>query len=125
MHHTQTWWNYRHLDNIQFFHYADMLADPKGEIKRIADFLDIEVSDEALTAIVQHTSLSAMRQRSQEDGPHPVWKEGANTFFFKGTNGRWREVLSDDELAMYETTKSQVLTPECARWLEQGRMASA
>ena len=48
MHHTQTWWNYRHLDNIQFFHYADMLADPKGEIKRIANFLDIEVSDEIL-----------------------------------------------------------------------------
>ena len=123
MHHAQTWWNYRHLDNIQFFHYADMLADPKKEIKRIADFLDIEVSDESLTAIVQHTSLSAMRQRSQKDGPHPVWKEGANTFYFKGTNGRWREVLSADELAMYETTKSQVLTPECARWLEQGRVA--
>ena len=121
MHHTQTWWNYRHLDNIQFFHYADMLADPKGEIERIASFLDFDISDEALSAIVQKTSLSAMRQVGS---PHQVaFKEGNDTFFFKGTNGRWRDVLSEDELAMYETTKSQVLTPECARWLEQGREA--
>jgi aryl sulfotransferase len=123
MHHTQTWWNYRHLDNIQFFHYADLLANPLGEIKRIAEFLGIDVSDEAISAIVQYTSLSAMRQRELEAGSHPIFKGGANTFFFKGTNGRWRDILSDDELAMYETTKSQVLSLECACWLEQGRAA--
>jgi aryl sulfotransferase len=44
MHHTQTWWNCRHLDNIQFFHYADLLANSTGEIKRIAEFLGIDVS---------------------------------------------------------------------------------
>ncbi len=123
MRHTQTWSNSRHLDNMQFFHYADMLADPQGEIKRMASFLGIEVSDEALAATIQKTSLSAMRQRTQEGGDIPIFKEGAKTFFFKGKNGRWRDVLSENELAMYETTKSQVLTPECARWLEQGRVA--
>ena len=30
-----------------------MLADPKGEIKRIADFLDIEISDEAVSGYIQ------------------------------------------------------------------------
>jgi aryl sulfotransferase len=123
MHHTQTWWNYRHLDNIQFFHYADMLAHPKGEIERMASFLDIEISDETLPAIVQDTSLSAMRQRDIEAGAHTIFKDGANTFFFKGTNGRWKNVLSEEELAMYETTKSRVLTSDCACWLEQGRVA--
>lgn len=121
MHHTQTWWKYRHLDNIQFFHYADMLANSQGEIKRMAEFLDIDVSDEALFAIVQKTSLSAMRQVGSSN--QASFKGGDDTFFFKGTNGRWRDVLSKDELAMYETTKSQVLTPECARWLEQGRVS--
>ncbi|HRY16080.1 MAG TPA: sulfotransferase domain-containing protein [Candidatus Competibacteraceae bacterium] len=124
MHHAQTWWNYRHLDNIQFFHYADLLANPTSEIKRIADFLGIGVSDKAISAIVRYTNLSAMRQRSLEaGGAHPILKGGANTFFFKGMNGRWRDILSDDELAMYEATKSQVLSLACARWLEQGRAA--
>jgi aryl sulfotransferase len=123
MHHAQTWWNYRHLGNIQFFHYADMLANPTGEIKRIAEFLDIDVSDEVISTIVQETSLSAMRQRSLQAGSSTIFQEGAKTFFFKGTNGRWRDVLSNDELTLYETTKSQVLSLECARWLEQGRAA--
>ncbi|MCB0172944.1 MAG: sulfotransferase domain-containing protein, partial [Anaerolineae bacterium] len=75
-------------------------------------------------AIVRYTNLSAMRQRSLEaGGAHPILKGGANTFFFKGMNGRWRDILSDDELAMYEATKSQVLSLACARWLEQGRAA--
>jgi len=112
--------SFQHLDNIQFFHYADMLADPKGEIKRMADFLDIEVSDEALTAIVQHTDLSAMRQRNAKSGPSKVFKEGHN-FYFKGTNGHWKNVLSTEELAMYEESASKVLTPDCRAWLEQGR----
>jgi aryl sulfotransferase len=64
-----------------------------------------------------------MRQRRLEAGSRPLFKGGANTFFFKGTNGRWRDILSDEELAMYEATKAQVLSLECARWLEQGRAA--
>ena len=43
------------------------------------------------------------------------------TFFHKGTNGRWRDVLSDEEVAMYEETAVKVLTPDCKEWLEQGR----
>ena len=123
MHHAQTWWNYRHLENIQFFHYADLLADPLGEIARIADFIDIDVSSEAISTIVQNTSLSTVRQRRLEAEAHAIFQGGANTFFFKGSYGRWRDVLSEDELAMYEATKSQVLSLECAHWLEQGRAA--
>lgn len=123
MHHTQSWWNYRHLDNILFFHYADLLSNPRGEIRRIAQFLEIDVSDEAIQETVQHTTLSAMRQRRLASQSASIFNEGANTFFFKGTNGRWRNVLSDDELAMYEMTKSQVLSSDCACWLELGRSA--
>ncbi|MEM7537101.1 MAG: sulfotransferase domain-containing protein [Chloroflexota bacterium] len=123
MHHAQTWWHYRHLDNVEMFHYDDLLTDTVGEIKRIAELLGIEISDEALSAIVEYSSLSAMRQRKLAAGSHAFLKGGGNTFYNKGTNGRWRGVLSDDELAMYEKTKSQVLSLACARWLEQGRKA--
>ena len=50
-------------------------------------------------------------------------KEGAKTFFFKGTNGRWQDVLSAEEVALYEEKAAQVLTPDCRAWLEQGRVA--
>jgi aryl sulfotransferase len=45
------------------------------------------------------------------------------TFFNKGTNGRWRNILSAEEVAMYEETATKVLTLDCKRWLELGRAA--
>ena len=41
LHHTATWWRFRHLPNILFVHYADLLADLPGEIGRVADFVGI------------------------------------------------------------------------------------
>ena len=37
-----------------------------------------------------------------------------------GSNGRWRAVLTADELATYDEHIAKTLTPECARWLEKG-----
>ena len=54
-----------------------------------------------------------------------LWVDGARSFFYKGTNGRWRAVLGDDQLAMYERTAASVLTPACQSWLKEGRSAFA
>jgi aryl sulfotransferase len=43
----QSWWDFLHLPNILFVHYADLLADLEGEIRRVAQFLEIEVPDRA------------------------------------------------------------------------------
>jgi aryl sulfotransferase len=47
------------------------------------------------------------------------WKEGNQTFFHKGTNGRWRDILSADELRLYDKAMGN-LPPDCAGWLEHG-----
>jgi aryl sulfotransferase len=129
LHHTQSWWNYRHLPNILFVHYSDLLSDLAAEIQRIASFLEIGLAEEALPAIMQNVSLNAMRDRElsaeNRDSNRPqTWKEGARTFFFKGTNGRWQEILSAEEVALYEEKAAKVLTPECCAWLEQGQSIS-
>jgi aryl sulfotransferase len=125
LHHTQSWWEYRHLPNILFIHYRDLRADLAGEFQRIAHFLQIEVPADILPALLDAVSLEAMRADSQKNDPgiKEVWVEGANTFYYKGTNGRWKDVLSAEELALYESAAARVLTPECRAWLEQGRVA--
>ncbi|MEZ4869351.1 MAG: sulfotransferase domain-containing protein [Caldilineaceae bacterium] len=125
LHHTQSWWNYRHLPNILFVHYNDLKADLAGEIRQIADFLGIAVDDTLLPSLLQTVSLDVMREREERLKPPllTVLKNGANTFFYKGTNGRWRDVLSTDELQLYEAKAAEVLTPDCRAWLEQGRQA--
>ncbi|MEZ4682868.1 MAG: sulfotransferase domain-containing protein [Caldilineaceae bacterium] len=115
LHHSQTWWNYRHLPNILFVHYSDLKRDLTGEIRRIADFLAIPLADEWLPAILEAVSLDAMRLRSErlDSAVMGGFKEGAKTFFFKGTNGRWKDVLTAEELALYEQKATEVLTPDC------------
>jgi aryl sulfotransferase len=36
----------------------------------------------------------------------------------QGINGRWRDILSEDELALYEAAAERELTPGCCRRLE-------
>ena len=47
---------------------------------------------------------------------------GAKTFVNKGTNGRWRDVLTADDVAFYERTLAAQLTPDCAHWLTTGHL---
>ncbi|MBX3002156.1 MAG: sulfotransferase domain-containing protein [Caldilineaceae bacterium] len=126
LHHTQSWWNYRHLPNILFVHYNDLSADLTGEMRRIAAFLGISLPEESLPGMLQILTLDAMREEAvrNEDPNRPSsFKDGARTFFFKGTNGRWKDVLTAEEVQMYEEKAAQVLTPDCRAWLEQGRVA--
>lgn len=120
LHHIQTGWNYRHLPNMLFVHYSDLKANLAGALGRIADFLAIPLTDTMLPSIMQAISLDAMREREDRLDPRmkEAWKEGAKTFFFKGTNGRWKDVLSPAELALYEEKAAQLLTPDCLMWLE-------
>lgn len=125
LHHMQSWWNYRRLDNLLFVHYNDLLADPLEQVERIAAFLDIEVPEAELPGLLKNLSLAAMRDEAARDRPQlaQIWTEGARTFFFKGTNGRWREVLTPEEVALYDAKAAEALTPECRAWLEGGQAA--
>ncbi|HVH04329.1 MAG TPA: sulfotransferase domain-containing protein [Amaricoccus sp.] len=128
LYHTASWWRFRHLPNIRFVHYADLLADPPGEIARIADFVGIPADAARCAAIADAVSFDTLR-RDPDAGPLPaermraVWRDGLDTFFFRGTNGRWRDVLTPAELTLYEAAKTRCLAPDCAAYLEHGRAA--
>jgi aryl sulfotransferase len=49
-----------------------------------------------------------------------VFEGGAATFINKGTNGRWRDVLSREESRKYEDMVLRNLGPDCAHWLATG-----
>lgn len=127
LHHTRSWWPYRDLDNILFVHFNDLLADPRGEIGRVARFLDVARSEEEIAEVARAASFATMKANAEQllGGVDGVFRGGAGTFIFKGTNGRWKEVLRDDELELYEEATARVLTPESAAWLERGRAALA
>ena len=121
LHHTQTWWNYHNLPNILLIHYNALKEDIHGQVQRLADFLDIELSEEALDRVVHMAQFDNMKSFFKEhvdDQLKQGFKGGSDAFIYKGTNDRWKEVLTTSELQMYEQKKAEVLTPDCAEWLE-------
>ncbi len=125
LHHTRTYWEHQDLENVLLVHYADLLKDPMGQIARLAGFLEIAVTSEQLERVVFESSFGEMKKAHKVvDGMfRQAFKGGSDAFIFKGTNGRWRDVLTSEDLALYEDTKSLILTPECAEWLEKGWLA--
>ena len=123
-HFQRTWWNARHRPNVLFVHYNDLKADLSGEMRRIADFLGISVGEEIWPELVAAAGFEAMRR----DGDtlisklFGVFQGGSERFFFKGTNERWRGILRDEDLTLYDATVQALLSPECARWVENGRL---
>jgi aryl sulfotransferase len=122
LHHIQTWWEYRHLPNILLVHYNDLLRDLPAELQRVADYLDIDIKPDTLSAIAEAVTFRSMKQNAEKimPGADFVWAGGAQTFINKGTNGRWRDVLTEDDLKLYEAAVARELTPDCAHWLEHG-----
>lgn len=120
--HVQTWWDCRHFENILFVHFNDLLADLPGEIRRLADYLKISCSDDMARSIAELTTFASMKRDAERLGPKKGarFKGGAKTFINKGTNGRWRSVLSADELKMYDDAVARELTPDCHTWIENG-----
>lgn len=124
--HAKTYWEYRHLPNLLFVHYNDLKADLEGEIRRIAGFLGITHSDEAFHAIAEAVHFDAVKKNPERivGDLSPFFAGGAQSFVHKGTNGRWKDVLTEAELAQYRAAMERTLEPACARWLEHGGAVS-
>lgn len=119
--HAASWWQLRDRPNVLLVHYNDLLNDLEAEMRRAAAFCAIDVPDAAWPSMAARCSIDEMRARADRAGGLPKFIGGASSFFFKGTNERWRGVLTDEELARYEQRVAEVLTPEAATWLEHGR----
>ena len=119
---TQTWWALRDQPNVKLVHFNRLKADLEGEMRAIAEFLDIELPADRWAAAVEHCTFDYMKAHAERYAPlgGMPWEGGADTFINKGTNGRWRDVLSAEESAAYERMALEKLGPACAHWLATG-----
>ncbi len=125
LHIIATYWERRAQPNLLLVHFNDLKNDLSGEMRRIAAFLDIEVPEAQWDDVVDRCTFESMRGDGAKIGPFDVMFEGGvKGFLFKGTNGRWRDVLTEDEVARYQRRASSCLPEAAVSWLEQGRNAS-
>jgi hypothetical protein len=124
IHHLASFWEVRSRDDVVLLHYDDLRADLEGEMRRLADRLDIKVPDDRWPALVQAASFGEMRRRADEVAPdtgNRIWKDNAG-FFHRGTSGQWRDLLEDGDLTHYEARVRELAPPDLVDWLHHGNL---
>jgi aryl sulfotransferase len=120
--HYKSFADWRDAPNIHMFHYADMTRDLKAAVVRLAKILGYNPGDGLLDEITSAATFSSMKNNATKFAPSAdrgIWKDNAQ-FFESGSSNKWRGVLSDESLAMYDTRMNDLLTPTDRKWFENG-----
>ncbi len=118
-----TWWEIRNLPNVKFIHFQSLKNDMEGKMRELAHFLEIPIKENHWEKIVEHCTFDYMKAHATASTPlgGKFWDGGAKTFINKGTNGRWKNVLTKEESNKYEQLAVEKLNdPNCAEWLRTG-----
>ena len=119
----RSYWSERERTNLLLVHYNDLKADLKGEMRRISTFLGIDTPDALLSELAEAATFDKMKNDGAAllPGIEMAFKGGHQTFLNKGTNGRWKDVLTADDVKLYRQRAAQELPPGLNDWLENGR----
>lgn len=120
MWHLRDAWARRAAANTVLVHYDDLSANLDGEMRRLAEVLDISVPENDWPDLVEAASFERMRADARRFIPDSrgVLKD-PSAFFRQGTSGSGRALLTEAELARYETRASQLAPPELLGWLHR------
>lgn len=121
--HVTSFWEHRHLPNILMVHYNDMKEDLEGEMRRVAAFCGFDIPEDTWPALVDGARFETMKREASKlvPGTARAFKGGVDAFIYKGTGGRWRTVLTESDLGLYEKAAKR-LDPALRSWLESGRL---
>jgi aryl sulfotransferase len=118
-----TYWRERMRPDLLLVHYNDLKADLAGEIARISAFLEIDTPPATLAEITAAAQFESMKAQGAELLPtvEMMFDRGHQRFLNKGTNGRWRDVLTADDLSRFDALAHAKFTPSARAWIEGGR----
>lgn len=117
---TRGWWEVRNLPNVYLLHFQNLKDDLPGEVQRLAAFLEIDLNGGLLDRVLDHVSFGYMKAHADVMFPNLPMEGGGQTFVNKGTNGRWRDILTPEDNALYEAKALAELGADCAHWVATG-----
>jgi len=108
--------------NIVLVHYDDLQRDLAGEMKRLAERLEIDVPADVWPDLVAAASFDNMRSRADSVAPDTTNRIWADTrrFFNRGCSGQWRDILSAADLRRYEERVATLAGPDLVEWAHYG-----
>ena len=122
----ESWWDLRHNGNVLFVHFNELKQEPDLAVRRIADFLDFEVSDDAWPAILEYTSFAWMKAHEDKfearTVSQPVQLLDPGAMIRKGQIGATAEDgVTPGMSAMIRDLGSRIVSdPEALEWCYRG-----
>jgi aryl sulfotransferase len=119
----KSFWAERKSPNVLLVHYNDLKADRGAEMRRLADFLGIRIDTALWPKLIEAASFETMKSQADTLVPQAqgLWDGGGSRFLYKGTNGRWQDVVSREDLQRYDAIVAREFSPSLARWVAGGR----
>ena len=113
-------WARRNERNVELVHYADLSQDLEGQMKRLANLLEIAVDAETWPTLVKAATFEQMRSRFENVAPDPsgVLKD-KGAFFRRGTSGAGRELLTREEVDRYHSRAAELAPADLLEWLNR------
>ncbi|XP_054425838.1 amine sulfotransferase-like [Pteronotus mesoamericanus] len=99
--HIRGWYEHRHDFNILFMMYEEMKKDLRSSVLKISSFLEKELSEEDVEAIVKQATFQNMKSdpkaNYEEILNNELWKRTEGHFMRKGVVGDWKRHLTVEQ----------------------------
>jgi aryl sulfotransferase len=113
----------KRVPGLVLLHYADMISDRRGAVRRLAEGARIKADESLIEEIVNATGFEVMRAEAGRFVPEAgkgFWENDA-AFFDSGTSEKWHGQLDDKALELYAARLAELIPDVRARrWLERG-----
>ena len=96
-----SYWNNRSKYNFLLVKYEDLVKDFSGSVKKIADFLEVELTEEQIAIIAEHVHFDSMQKN---DNINKSWMnktildQSISQYIRKGKVGDWKNHFTLEQL---------------------------
>lgn len=127
LNHLDTFWRMREKPNVVLLHYSDLKVDLEGQMRALANRLNIDVPEARWPSLVEAATFDSMKARAEERAPGPaasIWLDDTR-FFYSGTNGQWQALLDDEGMRRYERRVGSLASSDLSAWIHGSSLAPA
>lgn len=112
-------WERRNEPNTVLVHYEDLSDDLSGEMRRLAERLDIAVPEDKWPRLVEAATFKEMQAAADQLQPVRRLREQglSERFFRRGSSGEGRALITEAEAARYRARAAKIAPQELLAWL--------